>query len=292
MRDGLQIEAPVPTEQKLRLLDALVATGVRRIELTSFVSPRAVPALADAEQVAAATSRYAGVTFSALVASRSGVARALDAGIGDVEYVVSASDSHSRANVGRGTRESVDLTAELAATVHAAGGHLEAVIAIAWDCPFEGPTDPEKVLAIAEQVVAAGADSLCLADTIGTTTPRRLTDLVVAVREVAAGRDIAVHLHDTRGMGAANALAATLAGVTSLDASIGGLGGCPFAPGASGNVATEELAYLFAGCGVETGLAMDALLAAAAVAESVVGHDLTSSLFRADRADRPRGDRL
>jgi hydroxymethylglutaryl-CoA lyase len=283
MRDGLQIEDLVPTAEKLRLLDALVATGVRRIELTSFVSPRAVPSLADAERVAAATSQWSGVTWSALVASRTGVDRALAAGITDVEYVVSASDSHSRANVGRDTRASVDLTAELADTVHAAGGRIEVVVAIAWDCPFEGATDPDKVLAIAGAAVAAGADALCLADTIGTTTPTRLTNLVTAARAVAPGVDIGVHLHDTRGMGAANALAAALIGVTSLDASVGGLGGCPFAPGASGNVATEELAYLFAGCGVETGLDLTAVLRAAAVAEDVVGHELTSSLFRADR---------
>jgi hydroxymethylglutaryl-CoA lyase len=284
MRDGLQIENPVETPDKLRLLDALVATGVRRIELTSFVSPRAVPALADAERVAAAVAERPGITWSALVAGRGGVARALDAGIRDLEYVVSASDSHSRANVGRGSAESVDLTAALAETVHDAGGRLEVVVAIAWDCPFEGPTPPERVLAIVESVVAAGADRLCLADTIGTTTPVRLVDLVAATRTLAPGLDVGVHLHDTRGMGAANALAAVQAGVTSLDASIGGLGGCPFAPGASGNVATEELAYLFAECGIETGLDMAELLRAAAVAESVVGHELTSSLFRADRA--------
>jgi hydroxymethylglutaryl-CoA lyase len=284
LRDGLQIEAPVPTEAKLRLLEAVVATGVPRVELTSFVSPRAVPALADAEQVAAAAlERFEGVEFSALVASRTGVDRALAAGLTDVEYVVSASDTHSRANVGRGTQESVDLTGDLAGTVHAAGGRLEAVIAIAWDCPFEGPTPPERVLAIAEAVVAAGADALCLADTIGTTTPRRLVELVAATRDRAPGVDIGIHLHDTRGMGAANALAAVTAGVTSLDASVGGLGGCPFAPGASGNVATEELVYLLDGLGVATGLGLAEVLHAAGVARDVVGHELTSSLLKADR---------
>jgi hydroxymethylglutaryl-CoA lyase len=283
MRDGLQIEAPVPTAQKLRLLEAIVATGVRRVELTSFVSPRAVPALADAEQVAAeATERWPDVTWSALVASRTGVDRALAAGITDLEYVVSASDTHSRANVGRGTDESVALTAELAETVHSAGGRLEAVIAIAWDCPFEGPTPPARVLDIADAVAGSGADALCLADTIGTTTPRRLVDLVTATRARVTGPDIGIHLHDTRGMGAANALAALTAGVTSLDASVGGLGGCPFAPGASGNLATEELVYLLEGCGVGTGLDLSAVISAAGVAAEVVDHELTSSLFRAD----------
>lgn len=283
LRDGLQIEAPVSTDDKLRLLEAVVATGVPRVELTSFVSARAVPALADAQQVtAAALERFDDVAFSALVASRTGVDRALAAGLTDLEYVVSASDTHSRANVGRGTEESVALTGELTDAVHAAGGRLEVVIAIAWDCPFEGPTPPERVLGIAEAVAGAGADALCLADTIGTTTPRRLVELVAAIRERAPGLDVGIHLHDTRGMGAANALAAVTAGVTSLDASVGGLGGCPFAPGASGNVATEELVYLLDGLGVATGLDLGAVLHAAGVAREVVGHELTSSLLKAD----------
>lgn len=283
LRDGLQIEQPIPTEEKLRLLDAVLATGVRRIELTSFVSPRAVPALADAETVAAAVANRPEVDWSALVLSRSGVARALAAGIRNLEYVVSASDTHSQANAGRTTAEAVALGAELADLVHAAGGRFEVIVAMAWDCPFEGATPPERVHGIVEQVVGAGADRLCLADTVGTATPVLLAELIHATRDRAGGLDLGIHLHDTRGMGSANALAAVAAGVTSLDASIGGLGGCPFAPGASGNVATEELAYLFAGCGVETGLDMSALLVAATVAEAAVGHELTSSLFRAER---------
>jgi hydroxymethylglutaryl-CoA lyase len=285
LRDGLQIEAPVPTAEKLHLLDALVATGVRRVELTSFVSPSAVPALADAEKVAAAVADRPGIDWSALVLSRGGVNRALAAGIRDIEYVVSASDTHSQANAARTTAEALALTGELADLVHEADGRLELIVAMAWDCPFEGPTPPERVHGIVEHAVAAGIDRICLADTIGSTTPVRLTDLVGATRDRAGTLDLGIHLHDTRGMGSANALAAVMAGVTSLDASIGGLGGCPFAPGASGNVATEELAYLLAGCGIETGLDMAALLRAAAVAEAAVGHPLSGSLFRADRQD-------
>ncbi|MDT4892775.1 MAG: hydroxymethylglutaryl-CoA lyase [Pseudonocardiales bacterium] len=289
MRDGLQIEAPVPLASKLAMIEALVATGVGRIEATSFVSPRAVPALADAEQVAEALSRWPAIRWSALVASPRGAHRAVAAGITDLEYVISAADAHSRANVGRSTAESIELVEEIVAIGHAAGGTVEVIIATAWDCPFTGPTPIERSVDVARQAVARGADVLCLGDTIGTTTPRRVLDLVDAVRAVAPGIDVGVHFHDTRGTGIANALAAIQAGVTSLDASVGGLGGCPFAPGASGNIATEELVYLLDGCGVESGIDLDALLVASAVTERAVGHQLPSSLYRAGGRPRPLG---
>jgi hydroxymethylglutaryl-CoA lyase len=288
-RDGLQIERPISTEKKIAMLEAIVATGVRRIEATSFVSPRTVPALADAERVAETLGRWPQVTWSALVASPRGTARALAAGIMHLEYVVSASDAHNRANVGRSTEESVSLVSEVAEQVHAAGGMLEVIIATAWDCPFTGPTPVPRTSKIAQDVVRRGADTLCLGDTIGTTTPRRVLGLLNAVRYVADGRDIGVHFHNTRGTGIANALAALQAGVTSLDASVGGLGGCPFAPGASGNIATEELVYLLDGCGVASGMDLDAVVAAAAVTGQAVGHDLASSLYRAGGRLRPLG---
>jgi hydroxymethylglutaryl-CoA lyase len=280
-RDGLQIEDPVPLEGKLAMIEALASTGVTRIEATSFVSPRAVPAMADAEQVAAALGRWPDITWSALVASPNGARRAVAAGINNIEYVISAADAHSRANVGRSTRESVELTDEIARITHEAGGTFEVIIATAWDCPFSGVTPVADTVEVAREGVARGADVLCLGDTIGTTTPVRVIGLVAAVRGVAPGKDVGVHLHNTRGTGIANALAAIQAGVTSLDASVGGLGGCPFAPGASGNIATEELVYLLDGCGVESGVDLDLLLAAAAVTEQAVGHDLPSSLYRA-----------
>ena len=288
-RDGLQIEQPVPLAGKLAMLEALAATGVRRIEATSFVSPRAVPALADAEQVAGALGRWPHITWSALVASPRGAQRAIAAGVADLEYVISAADAHSRANVGRSTEDSIALVEEIAQLTHAAGGTLEVIIATAWDCPFTGPTPVTATVHVATQAVARGADVLCLGDTIGTTTPRRVIGLLDAVRTAAPGRDVGVHFHDTRGTGIANALAALQAGVTSLDSSVGGLGGCPFAPGASGNIATEELVYLLDGCGVQSGIDLDAVVAAAAVTEHAVGHSLPSSLYRAGGRPRPRG---
>jgi hydroxymethylglutaryl-CoA lyase len=289
MRDGLQLEAPVPLEGKLAMLDAIVATGVHRIEVTSFVSPKAVPALADADEVAQHLDQYPGVHFSALVANVRGATRAIDAGMANLEYVVSAADSHSLANAGRKTDDAAAVIGEIATLAHRAGGSLEVIIATAWDCPFDGPTDPARTLAVVRSAVDQGADQLCLCDTIGTVTPKRTVMLIDAVRDEAPGLDVGVHFHDTRGTGQANALAAILNGVRQLDASVGGLGGCPFAPGASGNIATEELVYWTEDAGVASGLDLAAVVAAARVTERAVGHPLPSSLYRAGGRSVPRG---
>jgi hydroxymethylglutaryl-CoA lyase len=289
MRDGLQLEAPVPLDGKLAMLAAIVATGVQRVEVTSFVSPKAVPALSDADEVAKHLDEYAGVQFSALVANVRGAVRAIDAGVPNLEYVVSAADSHSLANAGRKTADAAAAIGEIAALAHGAGGSLEVIIATAWDCPFDGPTDPARTLDVVRSAVGQGTDQLCLGDTIGTVTPRRTVDLLDAVRAEAPGLEVGVHFHDTRGTGQANALAAILAGVRQLDASVGGLGGCPFAPGASGNIATEELVYWTEDCGIASGLDLAAVVAAARVTEQAVGHELPSSLFRAGGRSVPRG---
>ncbi|MEP6599570.1 MAG: hydroxymethylglutaryl-CoA lyase [Actinomycetota bacterium] len=288
-RDGLQLEAPVALEAKLHMLEALAATGVRRIEATAFVSPRALPAMADAEQVARELHRWTDVRWSALVASPTGARRAISAGMTDLEYVVSASDGHSVANAGRTSDEAVRLVAEVAALVHDAGGQCEVIIAVAWDCPFDGSTAVARTVEVARRAVELGADQLCLGDTIGTTTPARVVNLVDEVRRACPGIDLGVHFHDTRGTGQANVLAAVQAGVTQLDASVGGLGGCPFAPGASGNIATEELLYMLSDSGVHTGLDFDSVLTAARVTEMAVGHALPSSLYRAGGRSVPLG---
>jgi hydroxymethylglutaryl-CoA lyase len=289
MRDGLQLEAPLPLDAKLAMLDAIVATGVRRIEVTSFVSPKAVPALADADELAKHLDRWSGVHWSALVANTRGAVRSIDAGVANLEYVVSAADSHSLANAGRKSADAAAAIGEIAALAHDAGGSLEVIIATAWDCPFDGPTDPARTLDVVRSAVGQGTDQLCLGDTIGTVTPRRTVDLLDAVRAEAPGLEVGVHFHDTRGTGQANALAAILAGVRQLDASVGGLGGCPFAPGASGNIATEELVYWTEDCGIASGLDLAAVVAAARVTEQAVGHELPSSLFRAGGRSVPRG---
>ncbi len=289
-RDGLQIEAPVPFEAKLAMFEALAATGVRRIEATSFVSPRAVPSMADAEQVAAALTRWPQVQWSALVASPNGARRAIAAGMSRRSSTWSPPPTRTAGPTpGVPRRRRSPRSSDVAALTHDAGGRLEVIIATAWDCPFEGETPLERTVAVAREAVQRGADQLCLGDTIGTTTPVRVLELVDAVRDAAPGKDVGVHFHDTRGTGIANALAAVQAGVTQLDASVGGLGGCPFAPGASGNIATEELVYMLEGCGVATGIDLDAVLAAAAATERAVEHPLPSSLYRAGGRNRPRG---
>jgi hydroxymethylglutaryl-CoA lyase len=289
MRDGLQLEAPVPLDGKLAMLEAIVATGVHRVEVTSFVSPKAVPALADADEVAKHLGRWPDVHFSALVANTRGAVRAIDAGIAHLEYVVSASDSHSLANAGRKTADAAAAIGEIASLAHGAGGSLEVIIATAWDCPFDGPTDPARTLDVVRAAVRQGADQLCLGDTIGTVTPRRTVALLDAVRAEAPGLEVGVHFHDTRGTGQANALAAILNGVRQLDASVGGLGGCPFAPGASGNIATEELVYWTEDAGIAAGIDLGAVVEAARVTERAVGHELPSSLYRAGGRSVPRG---
>lgn len=287
-RDGLQIEQAVPTMRKLELLRALVATGVPRIEATAFVSPRAVPSLADAAEVAAALGEFAGVTWSALVPNATGARRAIAAGVTDLEHVVSAMDGHSLANARRSSNDAVAEVEQVARLVHEAGGTCEVIIAVAWDCPFDGPTPVARTAAIAARAVALGADQVCLGDTIGTASPARVLELVDAVRVEIGDVPLGAHFHDTRGMGLANAWTAVQAGITQLDASIGGLGGCPFAPGASGNIATEELTYLLEDAGIQTGIDLTAALAAARLAAEVVGHPLPSGLLRADGRSRPR----
>jgi hydroxymethylglutaryl-CoA lyase len=285
LRDGLQIEEPIPLIAKLELLDAVAAIGVREVEATAFVSPSKVPALADAPQLAAELSRYPDIAFSALVASPNGAKRAVAAGLRSIEYVVSASDGHSQANVGRLSAEATARISDIVAVAHDSGASVEVIVACAWDCPFDGPTSPRRVLSIVEKACDDGVDRLALADTIGTTTPRRTADLFAGVRAVIGDIPLGAHFHNTRGTGLASAYAAVQEGVTRLDASVGGLGGCPFAPGATGNIATEDLVYMLRDSGIATGVDLDAAIAAARVAQQVVGHELPGALLRA-------GDRL
>jgi len=294
-RDGLQIEKPISTDAKLKLIEALLRAGVKRIEATAFVSPTAVPAMADAEFVAdrvlALVPDYPQVAFSALVVNARGAERAIASGLNRLEYVVSAGDGHSRANSGRSTAEAIDAVADIAAMAHAANGECEVIVATAWDCPFDGALPVERILQLCSRAVAAGADQLCLADTIGSAVPRRVIDLVDAVAAAVPGVPLGAHFHNTRGSGLANAWVALSRGVSMLDASAGGLGGCPFAPGASGNIATEELVYLLEHSGVETGINLDAMLKAASYAQQTVGNSAGSNLLRAGGPVKPTNPR-
>jgi hydroxymethylglutaryl-CoA lyase len=285
LRDGLQIEKPIPLGAKLELLAAVAATGVREVEATAFVSPSKVPSMADAAELAAHLRDYPDIEFSALVASPNGARRAAAAGLRSVEYVVAASDAFSEANVGRDSAVATRQIEEIVGIAHDAGITVEVIVATAWDCPFQGPTPPERVLEIAAAAKDQRVDRFSIADTIGTTTPRRVSSLIAQLRPVIGDMPLGGHFHNTRGAGLASAYAAVESGVTRLDASVGGLGGCPFAPGATGNIATEDLVYLLTDSGVDVDVDLPAAIAAAEVAKSLVGHDLPSALLRA-------GDRI
>lgn len=285
LRDGLQIEDPIPLSAKLELLAAIAATGVREMEATAFVSPSKVPALADAADLAAELRNFPGIEFSALIASPNGAKRAIAAGLRSIEYVVSAADGHSRANVGRSAAEATAQIPEIVAIAHDGGVSVEVIVATAWDCPFDGPTAPQRVVDIVTAAADGGVDRLAIADTIGTATPRRVSDLISLVRPRIVDIPLGAHFHNTRGAGLASAYAAVSAGVTRLDASVGGLGGCPFAPGASGNIAVEDLVYLLRDSGIHVDVDLGSAIEAARVAQDAVGHELPSSLLRAgDRA--------
>jgi hydroxymethylglutaryl-CoA lyase len=280
-RDGLQNEDPVPADAKVRLLDALSGTGVGRIEAVSFVHPKAIPQMADAGEVWARAKKNPAVRYSALVPNTKGAERALAAGFTEIEVVVSASDTHNRRNVNRSTDESLDDIAGLIDLLHSAGATAEVIIATSFGCPFEGDIDPRRVAGIVDRVVADGADRVAFGDTTGMGTPRRVEDVVGPVRERHPDLSLLLHFHNTRGTALANILTALRLGVTEFDASIGGLGGCPYAPGATGNVATEEVVHMLEDMGYDTGVDLGELLEAARLAQEIVGRELPSGVLKA-----------
>jgi hydroxymethylglutaryl-CoA lyase len=285
-RDGLQNEDPVPTQAKIELIDRLSGTGVQRIEAVSFVRPAAIPQMADADAVWQGISRAPSVRYSALVPNLRGAARALDSGLTEIEAVVSASDTHNRKNVNRGTAESLDDIAQIIALAHDRGATCQVIISTAWGCPYEGDVPVERVVATASRALADGADNISFGDTTGMATPGRVQRLVGEFRSQHPAAELNLHFHNTRGTGLANTLAALQLGVADFDASVGGLGGCPYAPGATGNIATEELVHMVEDMGIDTGIDLAALIDAAADAERIIGRQLPSQLLRAGPRSR------
>lgn len=281
-RDGLQNERTILScDDKLRLIERAVGAGARRIEATSFVSPLRVPQMADAEELMARVPREPGVSYIGLALNRRGVERALEADCDEVNLVVPVSDTFCRRNQGTGTDEATDRLDELCALVRGAGRRPSVTLAAAFGCPFEGEVLVERVVTVAERGVAAGAAELCLADTIGVAVPDDLRARVAAVRAVAGTVPLRVHLHDTRHTGVANAVAAIEAGVMVLDASLGGAGGCPFAPAATGNVATEDLLYLLERSGTRSGWNLGRACEAARWLEGVLSRPLPGGVSHA-----------
>ncbi|MBM7790758.1 hydroxymethylglutaryl-CoA lyase [Tenggerimyces flavus] len=280
-RDGLQNEPPVPTEGKVALIDGLSQTGVKRIEAVSFVHPKAIPQMGDADEVWAKIAKNPDVRYSALVPNSRGAERALAAGFREIEVVVSASDTHNRKNVNRSTEESLEDIKAIIALAHKENATVEVVVSTSWGCPYEGDIAVDRVLDVASRALESGADALTYGDTTGMATPTRVEALVTGTQGRMPDVYLGLHFHNTRGTGLANVLTALQLGVTNFDASVGGLGGCPYAPGASGNIATEELVHLLEDMGVATGIDLERLLLVAAEAEKLVGHELPSQVLRA-----------
>jgi hydroxymethylglutaryl-CoA lyase len=285
-RDGLQNEQPVPTRAKVELINKLSSTGVQRIEAVSFVRPDAIPQMADADEVWRSISRAESVRYSALVPNLRGAGRALDAGLTEIEAVVSASETHNRKNVNRSTGESLDEIAAVISQAHSRGATCQVIVSTAWGCPYEGDVPVERVVQVAGRAVADGADCVSFGDTTGMATPGRVRRLVGEFRSACPETELNLHFHNTRGTGLANVLAALELGVADFDASVGGLGGCPYAPGATGNIATEELVHMVEDMGVATGIDLEAMIEAAADAERIIGRQLPSQVLRAGPRSR------
>lgn len=288
LRDGLQNQTTrVSTEAKLTLAELLFTAGVASIEATSFVSPKHVPQMADAEAVIAGLQGRARV--SALVPNVRGLKRAMVAGVSEIAVVLAATETMNRKNINMSLQKARDVCKEVILTARAAGLKTRAYIAVAFECPFEGATSSEVVSALCREMWQAGADEIVVADTIGAAGPVQVRKLLTHVLEAVPGGQVAVHFHDTRGMGLANSYAAIEAGIRRFDASVGGIGGCPFAPGAAGNLATEDLVLLAQQSGLRTGISLAKLLDVIDFAEQQLSTNLGGRAARWLRQQKENG---
>jgi hydroxymethylglutaryl-CoA lyase len=281
-RDGLQSERPLPIEARGRLISALSRTGVPKIEAVSFVSPKAVPAMADAAEVWARVDRREDVAYSALVPNRRGAEAAVEAGgFASLQAFIAASDGYNRENVGKSVDESMADVRDVVEVGRAAGVPVECSISVAFGDPYQGDVEPARVLEVAGRLTEAGVDGVSLGDTTGMASPARVWAVVGLMRERLPEVELNLHFHDTRGTAMANVLAALEIGCTEFDASVGGLGGSPFAPGANGNLATEDVVHMLADMGIDTGIDLEPLLEASRLAAKLVGHELPGQVARA-----------
>ena len=287
-RDGLQNEpAPVPTTAKIAFIDRLTAAGLPVIEVSAFVSPKWVPQMADAGDVAAGITRRAGTRYTALVPNLAGLERAQAAGLDEVAIFAAASETFSRRNINQTIDASLETYRAVCVRAGSLGIRVRAYLSTAFGCPFEGTVPPARVAGVAHALVDMGAFEISVSDTIGIAHPGQVPAVVGAVAERIGLERVALHFHDTRGTALANVLTALDLGVTTFDASAGGLGGCPYAPGATGNLATEDLVYMLDGLGISSGIDLEAVVEASAQIAPHVGHAPASRYFRAVRASTP-----
>lgn len=286
-RDGLQsLKTWVPTEEKVSLINRLSRSGLRRIEATSFVHPKAIPQLRDAAEVMAGIDRVGGARYEALVPNVKGVERALESRVDQVGVFISATESHNRANVRRSIEESLSEVPAIVETARRGGLSVRGSVVTAFGCPYEGEVSLPQVFRLLEAYVKVGISEVLLGDTTGVGNPRQVYDMVRAIHREFPGVSLTLHFHDTRGTGLANVLAGLEAGATTFDAAVGGLGGCPYAPGATGNIATEDLVYMLEEMGVKTGVDLDLLLECARWVTRLTENPRPSHLVQAGRPVR------
>ncbi|MDX2093999.1 MAG: hydroxymethylglutaryl-CoA lyase [Kofleriaceae bacterium] len=291
-RDGLQNEArQVPTPDKLKFIDALVGAGIRAIEITSFVSPKWIPQLADAAEVARGVHRPSGVRMSALVPNRRGLETALAAGMKEIAVFLSASETHNRKNINKTIAEALAAFDDVIPHALAAKVQVRAYVSTVFGCPYEGDVDPERAVELMGQLRDKGVYQVSLGDTIGVANPAQTEDVLGRVLAKHPADTVAVHFHDTQGTALANCLVALQMGITTIDSSAGGLGGCPYAPGAAGNLATEDVVAMLHSMGVRTGIDLDKLTEASRTASAFVGHELPSKYLKAHLGKQARARR-
>lgn len=291
LRDGLQNEAAfVPTVHKLKLAEMLVAAGLRRIELTSFVSPRWIPQLADHATVAADAVRADGVRYSALVPNMRGLEGALAAGLSEIAIFLSATEAHSKKNINKTVDEALRVLTQVVEAAKSEGLFVRGYISTVFGCPYEGDVDPAQPHRLIHALLAAGVDEISLGDTIGVANPRQVRAFMARIKDDVPVDRVALHMHDTRGTALANVLAGLDAGVRIFDSAFGGLGGCPYAPGASGNLATEDLVYMLDGMGFETGIDLDRLVAASQYVSDLVSRTLPSKVLQSELGRRRKAE--
>lgn len=288
-RDGLQNELrTLATEDKARMIEGLIDAGLKRIEVTSFVSPRWIPQLADADKLLSLIPRREGVMFSALVPNLKGLERARAAKLQEAAVFLSVTESHSKKNINKSVAEAISTVTEVAREAKAEGMRVRCYLSTVWGCPYEGLTPVAKVVELVKRLADVGFYQLSLGDTIGVGTPTQTAEIVGEVSKLLPLEQIALHLHDTRGTALANVLVGLSMGVTTYDSSIGGLGGCPYAPGAAGNLSTEDLAYMLNGMGVETGIDLKKLVDAGALGQELIGRKLPGKYLQAALGEREK----